>query len=117
MNTALISLDAPVDGVATLTLTRADRKNALSIALRNQMSDALDDLARDEAVRVVLITGAGDAFSASFDLGEFTIPELADSLWASSDRWHRTLLEAPPPIGRRCERSRVRWGIRPCRHV
>jgi enoyl-CoA hydratase len=98
MSTSCISLDGPADGVVVLTLTRPDRKNALSIALRDEMSDALDVLARDERTRVVAITGAGDAFSAGFDLGEFAVPDLADALWASSDRWHRTLLEFPLPL-------------------
>ncbi|MEX2255805.1 MAG: enoyl-CoA hydratase/isomerase family protein [Acidimicrobiia bacterium] len=85
------------DGVGVLTLDRPDRKNALSIALRDQMSDALDALAADERLRALVITGAGDTFSAGFDLDEFTKPELADELWASSDRWHRTIIEFPLP--------------------
>jgi enoyl-CoA hydratase len=94
----LIALAGPVDGVAVLTITRGQRKNALSIAVREQMSDALDRVALDEAFRALVITGEGDAFSAGFDLDEFSRPELADDLWASSDRWHRTLLEFPLPM-------------------
>ncbi len=96
MSSALVAV-AVDDGVAVVTLTRAEKKNALSIALRDQMSDALDTLGADEAVRVVVVTGTGDAFSAGFDLDEFAAPDLADELWASSDRWHRTLLEFPLP--------------------
>lgn len=98
MSAELIAVSPPDDGVAVLTLMRADRKNALSIALRDQVSDALDRLAVDGAFRTLVITGAGDVFSAGFDLGEFARPELADELWASSDRWHRTLLEFPLPM-------------------
>jgi len=94
----LVAVAGPVDGVAVLTITRGQRKNALSIAVREQMSDALDRFALDDAFRVVVITGEGDAFSAGFDLDEFAHPELADELWASSDRWHRTLLEFPLPL-------------------
>ena len=89
---------APKDGVVTLTLNRADKKNALSIAVRDEMSDALDDLAGDEAVRTVVVAGAGNVFSAGFDLGEFQQPELTDRLWASSDRFHATVLRFPLPI-------------------
>lgn len=89
--------EAGNDGVATLTLERADKKNALSIALRDQMSDALDALAADERVRALVVTGAGDVFSAGFDLGEFAQADLADELWASSDRWHHTVLQFPLP--------------------
>jgi enoyl-CoA hydratase/carnithine racemase len=98
LSDALISVEVGDDGVAALTLTRPERKNALSIALRDAMSDALDAFVEDRAVKVVLVAGAGDAFSAGFDLGEFAVPELQDELWASSDRWHRTLLEFPLPL-------------------
>ena len=89
---------APEDGVVTLTLNRAEKKNALSIALRDELSDALEDLGGDEAVKTVVITGAGDIFSAGFDLREFQQPELADQLWASSDRLHATALQFPLPL-------------------
>jgi len=98
---ALLSVSTPADGVALLTLERSDKKNALSIALRDEMSDALDRLADDEALKVVVITGAGDTFSAGFDLKEFDHLDddaFAKKLWASSDRWHRTLLEFPLPV-------------------
>jgi len=88
----------PADGVAMLTLNRADKKNALSIALRDELSDALDAVAGDEAVKTVVVTGAGDVFSAGFDLREFQQPELNDRLWASSDRFHATVLQFPVPL-------------------
>jgi enoyl-CoA hydratase len=95
---ALVLVEPPDEhGVAMLILNRADKKNALSIALRDEMSDALDRLAADEALRALVVTGAGDVFSAGFDLGEFAQAELAERLWASSDRWHRTILQFPLP--------------------
>lgn len=94
----LINTTAPDgNGVAVVELDRAERKNALSIVLRNEMSDALDALAVDERCRVVVITGRGDVFSAGFDLDEFSEPELEEALWASSDRWHRRVLTFPLP--------------------
>src|ERR1700680_3797451 len=94
----LISVQSPdPDGVAVLTLDRPEKRNALSIALRDEMSAALDVLAADEATRVVVITGVAEVFSAGFDLDEFAAPELASQLWASSDRWHRTVLTFPLP--------------------
>ena len=89
---------APEDGVVTMTLNRMEKKNALSIALRDELSDALDDLAGDEAVKTVVVTGAGDVFSSGFDLREFQQPELSDQLWASSDRFHATVLRFPLPL-------------------
>jgi enoyl-CoA hydratase len=97
----LVLVDGPADGIATLTLNRPDKKNALSIALRDEMSDALAALAADEQAKVVVITGAGDVFSAGFDLKEFERvrePGFGDVLWASSDRYHRACLNFPLPL-------------------
>ena len=52
------------DDHAVLTLNRPDKRNALSIELRDAISDALDSLAADETVKCVVITGAGSVFSA-----------------------------------------------------
>jgi enoyl-CoA hydratase len=97
----LVLLDGSADGIATLTLNRPEKKNALSIALRDEFSDALAQLAGDDRVKVVVVGGAGDAFSAGFDLKEFQRvgePGFGDKLWASSDRYHRACLEFPLPM-------------------
>lgn len=47
------------DGVATLTLSRPERRNALSIELRNEITERLDSWATDPAIRAVVLTGAG----------------------------------------------------------
>ncbi|MCZ6917359.1 MAG: enoyl-CoA hydratase-related protein [Gemmatimonadetes bacterium] len=62
-----------IDGhVATLTINRPDKLNALNIETRQAVVDALADLARNDDVRVVIITGAGDkAFIAGADIKEF----------------------------------------------
>jgi len=58
------------DGVATLTLNRPQRRNALSPGLLDALIDALEEAKRDPEVKVVVITGAGDkAFCAGGDLG------------------------------------------------
>src|SRR3954468_4990815 len=71
------------DGVVLLTLNRREKRNALSIELRDAISDALDRVAQDEAVKVVIVTGAGDVFCAGFDLREFERmdePEIGERL-------------------------------------
>jgi enoyl-CoA hydratase len=94
----LISVDH--DGpVATLTIHRPDKRNALSIAVRDQLSDALDELSQRTGTSVVIVTGEGDTFSAGFDLVEFG--DQSDvhqrALWASSDRFHHTVMRFPLP--------------------
>lgn len=58
-----------VDGaVATLTLNRPDALNAITPAMLEQLGEALERFADDEQIRVVVLTGAGRAFSAGVDL-------------------------------------------------
>jgi len=97
---ALLVVDR-ADEYATLTLNRPEKRNALSVQLRDEISDALDDLATDTAIKAVVITGAGPVFSAGFDLSEFdraaADPAFMQQLWASSDRYHETVLHFPLP--------------------
>ena len=59
------------DGIATVTLNRPNAMNALSQALRVALSQAMRQVDRDDAVRVVILTGAGmRAFTAGLDLKE-----------------------------------------------
>ncbi len=60
------------DGVATLTLNRPDQRNALNGELLSQLVEALKTARDDDAVRAVVLTGAGDkVFCAGADLGGF----------------------------------------------
>jgi len=56
--------------VAWLTLNRPERVNALNQAMLDEIGAALDAAERDDEVRVVVVTGAGAAFSSGFDLKE-----------------------------------------------
>ncbi|HUH08617.1 MAG TPA: enoyl-CoA hydratase/isomerase family protein [Egibacteraceae bacterium] len=58
------------DGARVLSLQRAEKRNALSTELLTELLDAIGDAARDEAVRVIVFTGSGGAFSAGKDLRE-----------------------------------------------
>ncbi|MFN6201921.1 MAG: enoyl-CoA hydratase/isomerase family protein [Acidobacteriota bacterium] len=60
------------DRLAIITINRPDKLNALNIRTREELSDALDELRDDPAIRVVIITGAGEkAFIAGADISEF----------------------------------------------
>ncbi len=58
------------DGVLTLTLNRPDRMNAFNGLMRRELIAAFDAADADDAVRVVIMTGAGRAFCAGADLKE-----------------------------------------------
>ena len=58
-------------GVLTLTMARPDKKNALTNAMYGALADALEGAETDPTVRVLLIRGEGDMFTAGNDVGEF----------------------------------------------
>src|SRR5262249_59195480 len=57
------------DGVLTITLHRPDRLNAFTGTMMRELIEAFDRSDADDAVRVVIVTGAGRAFCAGADLG------------------------------------------------
>jgi trans-feruloyl-CoA hydratase/vanillin synthase len=59
------------DGIAWVTLNRPDKRNAINPAIVYEMVEALDALEADDRAQVVVITGAGEAFSAGQDLKEY----------------------------------------------
>jgi trans-feruloyl-CoA hydratase/vanillin synthase len=91
------------DGVATLTLNRPEKKNAMSPKLHEEVTDSLDWLRYEDSAHVLVITGAGDSFSAGMDLREFFIelkdkPAEYDRITRISVEWRgRTMRHFPKP--------------------
>ena len=74
------------DAVATITLNRPDAMNALSPGLERELHHALDKADADPAIRVIVLTGAGRAFSAGYDFDEDVTGDDATTA-ASLRRW------------------------------
>src|SRR5438309_1344716 len=70
MKTVLLSLK---DGVATVTLNRPEKLNAINDELINDLIEALEKIAFDPLVKVVVLRGEGRAFCAGADRNEATI--------------------------------------------
>jgi enoyl-CoA hydratase len=94
----MLATDIDSDGIAVLRLDNERRRNALSIAMRDAISDTLDEWAGDDRVRVVVLTGTGSAFCAGFDLKEFAQPDLARTIRDSSHRYHLAVWGFPKPM-------------------
>jgi enoyl-CoA hydratase/carnithine racemase len=93
------------DGIATLTLNRPERMNALGDTLREDFLDAITRTALDPDVRVMIVTGAGKAFCAGGDvkaMNEAKEPgrdrPLLDKIAPSRDRTLLAMRNAPQPI-------------------
>ena len=88
------------DRVALLTLNRPRQYNALSSALLDALHRELDSIAGDEAIRVVMITGAGPAFCSGHDLKEMRAlasREQVEALFFSCSAMMQKLVALPQP--------------------
>ena len=56
------------DGIATLTLNRPERFNAVTLPMYREMVKTLNDISRDNGIRVLIITGTGRGFCAGMDI-------------------------------------------------
>jgi enoyl-CoA hydratase len=65
----LVLIDEPAEGVRRLTLNRPEKRNALNNPLRGALLGALKAADADDAIRVMIVRGAGPSFSAGYDLG------------------------------------------------
>lgn len=94
----MLRADIQPDGVAVMRLDQPERRNALSIALRDAISETLKAWAGDDRVRAVILTAAGSTFCAGFDLKEFAEPDLAKTIRDSSHRYHLAVWRFPKPV-------------------
>lgn len=82
------------DLVAILTLNRPSKMNALSDGLLLDMQKALDEIERDKSIRALIITGAGKAFCAGFDLSPrehplTSVADWRDHVKLGNDTWFK----------------------------
>jgi len=84
-------------GVATVTLNRPEVRNAIDDALRAELNQLLDEVARDSAIRALVVTGAGRAFCSGGDIramqerANAPAGEIAFNGWSRQQRTHHTI--------------------------
>jgi enoyl-CoA hydratase/carnithine racemase len=89
------------DAVAFLTMNRPAQRNALSVALLGTLQDAVDAIARDASVKVVVIAGAGPGFCAGHDLKEMRAHpgrQHYEALFAQCSRLMTSIVRLPKPV-------------------
>src|SRR4051794_36369597 len=77
---SLVLVDAPAPGVRVVTLNRPDRLNAMSIELVVSLHETLEEIGDDNSCRVIVLTGAGRAFSSGLDLKDYGVVPNIDGL-------------------------------------
>jgi enoyl-CoA hydratase len=95
---AEIHTEVGEDGIGLLTLGRPEKRNALTIRMRDEITQVLVEWGDDPAVRIVVLIGAGPAFCAGFDLTEFGQPELSRRIRHNSSAYHRAVWSFPKPL-------------------
>lgn len=88
MSTSYIDLQVS-DQIATLTLNRPDKRNAMSDAMRSQFIDALEQVGADKHIRALVITGAGKGFCAGGDISGMQQRMNAPAGEVGFNGWHR----------------------------
>jgi enoyl-CoA hydratase/carnithine racemase len=87
------------DGIATVTLNRPSKRNALSVELRVEAADVFERVGADPDVAVVVITGAGSAFCAGMDRTQFGGDEdHKRRLYETSERFFDVAAAIPRPV-------------------
>ena len=94
------------EGIAWVTLNRPEKRNAMNPALNREMLEVLDALELDERCGVVVLTGAGEAFTAGMDLKEYFretdgLPPIANARikrQATDWMWRKLMYYAKPTI-------------------
>lgn len=98
---APLVLREDLDAIATLTLNAPRKLNALSAAMVSALADALDAIASDTSVRVVIIAAAGKAFSAGHDLKELIAtpePASCEALFGAGAALMLQIAALPQPV-------------------
>ncbi|HEX7554318.1 MAG TPA: enoyl-CoA hydratase [Geothrix sp.] len=97
----LILLRSDAGGVATLTLNRPGQFNSLSTEVLAELQNALDAIAQDASVRVVVLAGAGKAFCAGHDLKQMRANHAKaymQELFTQCGKAMMTIVQMPQPV-------------------
>ena len=97
VNFETIDARKTAEGVGIIVLRRPEKRNAISIRMRHEISHCLDRWATAPEVGAVIFRGEGEIFSAGFDLAELAEPGRFDELLSSSSRYHRDVWNFPKP--------------------
>lgn len=92
---------ATLNGVCTIEIARPEKKNALTVAMYQAMSDALGAAREDAAVRAVLITGQPGIFTSGNDIEDFMARppgQGSDGLDSPVFRFMRALMDCDKPV-------------------
>jgi enoyl-CoA hydratase len=98
------------DGVAIVTIDRPKRLNALNLEVKTLIAGAIEALVTNDAVRVIVLTGAGGVFVAGTDIAEMRDLSPADHTRLGTDLVFHSLRNCPKPLIAAVERFALGGG-------
>lgn len=102
METMQTVIYAVADGVATLTLNRPAQRNAISLAMRDELAQCIEAVRKDRGVRALVLTGAGGAFCGGGDIRSMQTAQLDGAGWRQrmkdAHAWVGALIELDRPV-------------------
>jgi len=91
-----VLLEKPADGIAVVRLNRPEVRNALNVAVREQLSKHFSDLGSDEATRCIILTGGDKVFAAGADIRDM-VERTPIEMMGRRDLW-KPIASCPKPV-------------------
>jgi enoyl-CoA hydratase len=93
-----VLIERPSNDVVVLRLNRPQVRNALNLAVRAALAEAIARFADDPEVRCLVVTGLDVAFAAGADIGEMAESEPAEIMAANVQKYWRRITDCPKPL-------------------
>jgi enoyl-CoA hydratase len=93
-----VLLERPDDAVAVIRLNRPEVRNALNMAVRQQLADAFAALGADEATRCIILTGGEKVFAAGADLRDMVDRTPVELMMRRSEKLWQPIASCPKPV-------------------
>jgi len=93
-----VRLERHGDGTATVRIDRPKARNALDIATRKALAEVCREIAEDDSLRAIVLTGGSEMFVSGADLTEFVEAGAIDILKRRAERWWQAVADVPQPM-------------------
>jgi enoyl-CoA hydratase len=94
----LLLIERPSDDIVVLRLNRPEVRNALNLAIRVQLAEAITRFAADPAIRCLIVTGSDKAFASGADLSEMAEASPAEIKARNVQQYWRAISGCPKPM-------------------
>ncbi|HSP17694.1 MAG TPA: enoyl-CoA hydratase [Thermoanaerobaculia bacterium] len=93
-----VLLEHPAEGIAVVRLNRPEVRNALNLAVREQLAQHFTTLGEDEVTRCILLTGSEKVFAAGADIRDMVERTPVDIMARHSERLWEPIASCPKPV-------------------